>query len=76
LFVPNVGLNEDDIKELKEDSEYTNILRTARFNKGWDEALDFLVKRNFAFKTSLTSFFVSDAGRIYLLRLVDEYETK
>lgn len=75
LFTPNVGMNENDIDELKKDDEYSEILRTARFNKGWDEAFDFLAKRNFIFKTSTISFFISDAGRVYLLRLVDEYES-
>ena len=75
LFTPNVGMSENDIDELKKDDEYSEILRTARFNKGWDEALAFLAKRNFIFETSPPSFFISDAGRTYLLRLVNEYES-
>lgn len=74
LYTPNNGLTEHDIEELKNDDEYSDILRTARFNKGWNEALEFLVKRNFAFETSPTTYFISDAGKAYLQRLIDEYE--
>ena len=76
LFEPNIGLDEADIEELKRDDEYSEILRTARFNKGWDEAFDFLAKRNFLFKTSAASLFISDAGKVFLLNLIDMYESK
>lgn len=76
LFEPNIGLDETDIEELKKDNEYSEILRTARLNKGWDEAFDFLTKRNFAFRTSPTSLFLSDAGKVFLLKLIDMYESK
>ncbi|MDQ5767170.1 condensin complex protein MksE [Thiothrix subterranea] len=75
LFIPNAGFDEKDIEELKNDSEYSEILKTARFNKGWDEALEFLTKRNFAFRTSLTSYFISDAGKAFLEQLIEMYES-
>lgn len=74
LFMPDSGLEEADIEELKKDNEYSDILKTARFDKGWDEALEFLTKRNFAFRTSPSSYFISDAGKAYLLRLISNYE--
>lgn len=75
LFMPNSGLDVKDIEELRKDHEYSDILKTARFNKGWDEALEFLTKRNFAFQTSPNSYFISDAGKAYLLQLVEMYES-
>ncbi len=75
LVDPNVGLNEHDIEALAKDEESSAILRTAQL-KGWKEALLFLVKRHFAFKTSPTSLFLSDAGYVFLVRLIDEYENK
>lgn len=75
LFTPDVGINEADFKELSNDHEYDEILKTARFNKGWDEALEFLTKRNFTFRTSPSSWFVSDAGKAFLTQLIEAYET-
>ncbi len=75
LFTLDVGLDEKDIDELKTNNEYAELLKTARFTKGWDEALGFLEKRNFAFKTGLSSYFISDAGKAFLLQLVELYES-
>lgn len=75
LFMPDSGLDETDIEELKKDNEYSDILKTARIDKGWEEALEFLIKRNFAFKTSPNSYFISDAGKAFLIQLVDMYES-
>lgn len=74
LYQQNAGLNEMDLESLKQDHEFDEILKAAQFSKGWDEALDFLNKRNFVFKTSLTSWFVSDAGKAFLEHLVNAYE--
>ncbi len=74
LANPNNGLNEHDTEELEKDDESSDILRTAHFNKGWEDALKYLCKRNFAFRTSSTSLFLSDAGMSFLYRLIDEYE--
>ncbi|MFZ1343966.1 condensin complex protein MksE [Thiothrix eikelboomii] len=75
LFIPDAGFDEKDIEELKNDNEYSEILKTARFNRGWDDALEFLIKRNFAFRTSPTSYFISDAGKAFLEQLIEMYES-
>ncbi len=74
LELPSIGLDESDIKALSGDDEMGDILRTAKFNKGWPEALEYLLRRNFAFRTSETSLFLSSAGYAFLERLVQEYE--
>lgn len=74
LYQQDAGLNEMDLESLKQDHEFGEILKAAQFSKGWDDALDFLTKRNFMFQTSLTSWFVSDAGKAFLEHLVNAYE--
>ncbi len=76
LAKPDCGLDEHDISELESDNESSDILRTAHFTKGWKEALIYLCKRNFAFKTSSTSLFLSDAGMAFLTRLINEQDNE
>ena len=74
LYSQDAGLDESDLESLKQDHEFCEILKAAHFGKGWDEALDFLTKRNFIFQTSQTSWFVSDAGKAFLEHLIEAYE--
>lgn len=71
---PDAGLKEDDLSALEADEEYREILRAARFEKGLGEALDYLDKRNLAFKAGAGRYFLSAAGMYFLAELVREYE--
>lgn len=71
---PDAGLNEQDLAALAGDEEYQEILRTARFDKGFSEALDYLDKRNLLFRSGAGSCFLSSAGLFFLQELVREYE--
>lgn len=70
----DAGLKEDDINNLDADDEYRDILRAARFDKGITEALDYLGKRNFLFKSGPNRCFLSTAGMYFLEALVRGYE--
>jgi hypothetical protein len=72
---PEAGLKDEDLEALAKDEEYSDILRTARFEKGWEDALDFLVKRNFAFRSGARRYFLSSAGMIFLTELVEAYRS-
>jgi hypothetical protein len=74
LSAPDMGIDEADITALNDDSEYTDILRAARFKNGVQEALDFITGRCFAYKIGDKRYFLSDAGNAFLLRLVTAYE--
>ncbi|WP_273427382.1 hypothetical protein [Marinobacter sp.] len=71
---PDAGLNEQDLAALAGDEEYQEILRTARFDKGFSEALDYLDKRNLLFRSGAGRCFMSSAGLFFLQELVREYE--
>lgn len=71
---PDAGLNEQDLAALAGDEEYQEILRTARFDKGFSEALDYLDKRNLLFRSGAGRCFLSSAGLFFLQELVREYE--
>lgn len=71
---PDAGLNEQDITTLAGEEEYQEILRAARFEKGFSEALDYLDKRNLLFRAGAGRFFLSSAGLYFLQKLVREYE--
>lgn len=70
----DAGLREDDINAIAGEDEYLEILRAARFEKGVAEALDYLIKRNFLFKSGASQYFLSSAGMFFLDELVNEYE--
>lgn len=70
----DVGLGDDDVAALAADEEYNDILRTARFSKGWPEAMSFLVSRGFAFEMGTSRYALSSAGMCFLEQLVGEYE--
>lgn len=71
---PDAGLNEQDLTALAGDEEYQDILRAARFEKGFPEALDYLDKRNLLFRSGAGRCFLSSAGLYFLQELVREYE--
>jgi hypothetical protein len=72
---PDAGLQQEDIEALGSDEEYRDILRAARFEKGPAEALEYLSKRNFIFRSGPGRFFLSSAGMHFLELLVREYES-
>ncbi|WP_323752340.1 condensin complex protein MksE [Marinobacter sp.] len=71
---PDAGLGEQDLAAMGADEEYLEILRTARFEKGLAEALDYLGKRNLMFRSGANRYFLSSAGMHFLEELVREYE--
>ena len=73
---PDAGLRDEDITALMGDEEYQDILRAARFDKGWPEALDYLTKRNLLFKSGPNRYFLNSAGMHFLNELVREYEAQ
>ncbi|KAF3982026.1 MAG: hypothetical protein HFP81_01625 [Methylococcales symbiont of Hymedesmia sp. n. MRB-2018] len=70
----DLGINADDLKVLSQNSEYADILSTAKLSGGWDKALEFLSVRNFAHKTGSDRYFLNLAGMSFLYKLVDEYK--
>ncbi len=70
---PDAGLKDDDLAAMAADDEYNDILRTARFDKGWGETMEFLVRRNFAFRSGAERYFLSSAGMSFLNQLVTTY---
>ncbi|WP_228300732.1 condensin complex protein MksE [Marinobacter lipolyticus] len=74
LCRPDAGLNEQDVVALAGDEEYQEILRAARFEKGWTDGLDYLDKRNLLFRAGAGRYFLSSAGFYFLQELVREYE--
>lgn len=71
---PDAGLREDDINTLNADEQYRDLLHAARFTKGFQEALEYLERRYFAFRSSARSVFLSSAGMCFLETLVSGYE--
>ncbi|MFD2190706.1 condensin complex protein MksE [Pistricoccus aurantiacus] len=71
---PDAGLKETDLQAMAADEEYLDILRTARIEKGWPEAMDYLTKRHFIFRSGAERYFLSSAGMAFLYQLVSEYE--
>ena len=67
------GLNEVDLERLKENEEFNAILKAVRLDS-WDKAIDFICVRNFAFKVSSNQLFLSQAGKAFLMRLVEHYQ--
>lgn len=70
----DAGLTQDDLAALAADAEYRDLLATARIGKGWDEALEFLTTRHFAFRTGAVRYILSCAGMRFLEQLIEEYE--
>ncbi|MEX0731179.1 MAG: hypothetical protein WED00_16455 [Aquisalimonadaceae bacterium] len=70
----DAGLKDEDLAALAADDEYADILRAARFAKGWEEALNYLVSRSFAFQTGASRYALSSAGMCFLEQLIQEYE--
>lgn len=70
----DAGLNDQDLAAMAADEEYQDILRAARFDKGLAEALEYLDKRNLAFRAGAGHYFLSTAGMYFLEQLVQEYE--
>lgn len=73
LCDPQFGLSEADCKALNENEEFKAILKAVRLD-GWDKALEFISVRYFAFKSGANSYFLSQAGKAFLFRLVQEYQ--
>jgi hypothetical protein len=74
LCDPQFGLNDSDVKALQANEEFKAILKAVRLDS-WDKALEFISTRHFAFKSGQSSYFLSQAGRAFLFRLVEEYES-
>jgi len=72
---PQFGLNGADYKALSENEEFNAILKAVNLDN-WDKALTFIAIRNFAFKSGVNQYFLSQAGSVFLLRLVAEYENQ
>jgi hypothetical protein len=72
---PQFGLNDADYKALSENEEFNAILKAVNLDN-WDKALTFIAIRNFAFKSGVNQYFLSQAGSVFLLRLVTEYENQ
>lgn len=72
----DAGLKEDDLNAIAADGEYQDILRAARFEKGLPEAMDYLQKRHFLFRTGASHYVLSSAGMFYLNELVEGYEKR
>ncbi|MDX1587912.1 MAG: hypothetical protein R3296_03155 [Oleiphilaceae bacterium] len=70
----DAGLKEDDLSAIAADPEYQDILRAARFDKGVPEAVDYLLRRHFLFKSGASQYFLSSAGLFFLNELVAGYE--
>jgi len=73
---PDASLKEEDLEAIASEDEYLEILRAARFEKGVPEAVEYLQKRNFLFKSGASQYFLSSAGMFFLNELVSEYETQ
>lgn len=71
----DAGLREEDIASLDSEDEYREILQAARFDKGIGEALDYLARRHFLFRSGSNRYFLSSAGMHFLDELVREYES-
>lgn len=67
------GFNENDLHALSKDDDSLAILKAIKVD-GWPKAIDFIVSRNFAYKTGANSYFISSAGRAFLFNLVEQYE--
>jgi hypothetical protein len=76
LARPDAGLDENDLAALAADDEYNDMLRAARFEKGWSEALDYLARRHLLFRSGAGRCFLSSAGQSFLMALVREYEAR
>ena len=72
----DAGLKEDDLNAISADEEYQDILRAARLDKGLPGAIDYLLSRNFLFKSGASRYFLSSAGMFFLRTLVEEYESR
>ena len=72
----DMGLREEDLAALESDEQYNDLLRTARFKKGFSEAVDYLEKRCFLFRSGARRAFLSSAGMCFLNTLVEGYEQR
>lgn len=66
------GFNEADIIALSKDEDSVAILKAIKIDN-WPKAIDFIVSRNFAYKTGNSSYFISSAGKAFLFNLVEQY---
>ncbi len=66
------GFNESDIIALSKDEDSVAILKAIKI-ESWPKAIDFIVSRNFAYKTGNTNYFISSAGKAFLFNLVEQY---
>ena len=66
------GFNEADIVRLSKDDDSIAILKAIKVDS-WPKAIDFIVSRNFAYKTGNTNYFISSAGKAFLFNLVEQY---
>ncbi len=66
------GFNEADIVSLSKDDDSIAILKAIKI-ESWPKAIDFIVSRNFAYKTGNTNYFISSAGKAFLFNLVEQY---
>ncbi|MEW6993772.1 hypothetical protein AADZ84_05825 [Colwelliaceae bacterium MEBiC 14330] len=66
------GFNEADITSLSKDDDSIAMLKAIKI-ESWPKAIDFIVSRNFAYKTGNTNYFISSAGKAFLFNLVEQY---
>jgi len=66
------GFNESDIISLSKDEDSVAILKAIKI-ESWPKAIDFIVSRNFAYKSGNNSYFISSAGKAFLFNLVEQY---
>ncbi len=66
------GFNESDITSLSKDDDSIAMLKAIKI-ESWPKAIDFIVSRNFAYKTGNTNYFISSAGKAFLFNLVEQY---
>ena len=66
------GFNEADIVNLSKDDDSLAMLKAIKI-ESWPKAIDFIVSRNFAYKTGNSNYFISSAGKAFLFNLVEQY---
>ncbi|MEI6895479.1 MAG: hypothetical protein V5789_12830 [Colwellia sp.] len=66
------GFNEADLSALAKDDDSLAILKAIKVDS-WPKAIDFIVSRNFAYKTGANRYFISSAGKAFLFNLVEQY---
>lgn len=75
LTSPSVGIQSDDLAEIKANEEYSMMFRAAEFKDGPDLAIPFLNDRGFLFQTGTNRYILSPAGMHFINLLIQDYES-